>query len=572
MSQFVDASGSDSRSGSMTKKTPYNVTSIELQNNGDSIDFEVGDTQEINITKDGELTQGLASRHMQIFALAGTIGTGLFVGSGSALSVSGPLGLLISYIVLSCIVFFIMNELAEMVTILPNRGGAIHTLAKSYVDESLSFATGWLYFYNYAILVPAEITAATIVIEYWIDSVNVGVWITVMTVIVILLNTLAVNFYGETEFWLGSLKLIAIMGLIIVGIVIFFGGGPDQDHVLGFHYWKHPGPLVNHLNLQNVDTGRFLDIWTAIIKSGFAFGSGPELFVITTLEAQNRRRNLIKGTRRYIWRLILIYCFSVIIIGVIVPSNNPKLTSGESNANASPFVIGIQLAGIPILNHIINAAILTSAFSSANSFYFGASRVLYAMAKDGSAPKFFKKTNRYGTPYFCTTFVGLISLIAYLNVSSGSSQGFTWLTNISTIASFIGWLIIGAIYMRFRKAIEYNDMWNAVPVKTIWQPYGVYFTTGFLVILTLTNGYSVFIKGNWSISSFMAAYVTIGYFLVFYVGHKIWTRNWKLFYKVEEIDVTTGLEEAEEEARESEPILKNNPPRNIFERFLNWLF
>ncbi|CEP20447.1 PUT4 [Cyberlindnera jadinii] len=567
MSQSTQASSSDKGA-----KTPYNVGSFELQSNQGSLDIEVGDAEELDAGGEGELKQGLTSRHIQIFALAGIIGTGLFVGSGSALSASGPLGLLISYIVLSCVVYFIMNELAEMVTLFPNGGGAIHTLAKRYVDGSLSFATGWLYFYNYAILVPAEISAATIVIKYWTDSVNVAVWITIMTFVVIMLNTLAVKFYGETEFWLGSIKLIAIACLIIVGIVIFFGGGPAQHHVLGFHYWKHPGPLVNHLHLKNENTGRFLDIWTAIIKSGFAFGSGPEFFVITTLEAQDRRRNLIKGTRRYIWRLILIYCFSVIVIGVIVPSNNSKLTSGESNANASPFVIGIQLAGIRVLNHIINAAILTSAFSASNSFYFGASRVLYALAKDGNAPKFLLTTNRYGTPYFCTTFVGLISLIGYLNVSSGSSQVFTWLTNISTIASFIGWLIIGAIYLRFRKAMEYNDMWDVMPVRTIWQPYGAYVTTVFVALLTLTNGYAIFMKGNWSISSFMAAYVTIGYFLVFYIGHKVWTRNWRLFYKVEDIDVTTGLQEAEEEAREAELLYKSNPPRNIFERFSNWLF
>lgn len=567
MTQRARASGSDKGA-----KTPYDVGSIELHNNQESVDIEFGDAQDISFTSDGELKQGLTSRHIQIFALAGIIGTGLFVGSGSALSAAGPLGLLISYIVLSCVVYFIMNELAEMVTLFPNSGGAIHTLAKRYVDESLSFATGWLYFYNYAILVPAEISAATIVIKYWTDSVNVAVWITIMTFCVICLNTLAVKFYGESEFWLGSIKLIAIAVLIIVGIVIFFGGGPAQRHVLGFHYWKHPGPLVNHLKLKNENTGWFLDIWTAIIKSGFAFGSGPEFFVITTLEAQDRRRNLIKGTRRYIWRLILIYCLSVLVIGVIVPSNNPKLTTGQSNANASPFVIGIQLAGIKVLNHIINAAILTSAFSAANSFFFGSSRVLYAMARDGNAPKFLLRTNKFGTPYFCTTFVGLISLIGYLNVSSGSSQVFTWLTNISTIASFIGWLIIGFIYFRFRKAMEYNNMWDAMPVRTIWQPYGAYVTTGFVGLLTLTNGYAIFMKGNWSVSSFMAAYVTIGYFLVFYIGHKIWKRNWKLCYKVDEIDVTSGLEEAEEEARAAEMLAKSNPPKNIFERFSNWLF
>ncbi|EJT43592.1 PUT4-like protein [Saccharomyces kudriavzevii IFO 1802] len=178
-----------------------------------------------------KLKQGLQSRHVQLIALGGAIGTGLLVGTSSTLHTCGPGGLFISYIIISAVIYPIMCALGEMVCFLPGDGsdsaGSTANLVTRYVDASLGFATGWNYFYCYVILVAAECTAASGVVEYWTTAVPKGVWITVFLLVVVLLNFSAVKVYGESEFWFASIKILCIVGLIILSFILFWGGGPQ---------------------------------------------------------------------------------------------------------------------------------------------------------------------------------------------------------------------------------------------------------------------------------------------------------------------------------------------------------
>lgn len=555
-----------------TNKTPSIVektsrSTLDQYQPDEESHFGSGSEGDILAEKEEEeegLHHALKSRHIQLIALGGTIGTGLFIGSGGTLARCGPAALLTGYLVLSTVIYFIMNQLGVMVTYLPQQG-AISQIATRYVDPSLGFATAAVYVYTMLILLPAEISAAAMVIRYWNTSIHMAVWIVIMLALVVVLNFSAVKYYGETEFWFASLKIILIVGLIILGIVIFFGGGPAQHGVLGFHYWKTPGPFVEHLSHGN--TGRFLDVWTALIKSGFAFITGPELVCITAAESENPRRNITKASRRFVWRLMFFYCIGSLVIGVIVGHNDPQLlNASSSDASASPFVIGIQHAGIKVLNHIINAVILTSALSAGNSFFYAGSRYLYAMAMNGQTPKVFKRTNRFGIPYVCCAFATAVGCLAFLNVSSSSADVFNWLSNISTISGFIGWIIIGISFLRFRKAIIYNGLWDRLPYKPVGAPYTTYYSIGFIFLLTLTNGYAVFF--NFKVSDFIAAYITLPFFLVFYFGHKIWNKNWKLYIPLEEIDVISDLEDAERFERAYEE--KFVRPTTLGGRFLEW--
>jgi amino acid transporter len=283
-----------------------------------------------------------------------------------------------AYLSMMFVVWCVMNNLAEMVTYLPMKGISIPYFVGRFVDPSLAFAAGWNYWYAYAMLVAAETSAAGIVLEYWHAPVNVAVWITMVLVIILLLNIIAVSFFGEAEFWFASIKLITILGLIILGIVLFFGGGPNHDR-LGFRYWKHPGAFNNYMVHSHPGTGRFLGYWHAFVKAGFAFITSPELIAIAAGETVDPRRNIPKAARRFVWRLGLFYGFASLVIGILVPYTDNQLL-GQSNASASPFVIGIKNAGIGGLNHAINAAILTSAWSAGNSFLYSGSRVLYSMS------------------------------------------------------------------------------------------------------------------------------------------------------------------------------------------------
>ena len=502
---------------------------------------------------------GLKSRHIQIIALAGAIGTGLFIGSGGALATSGPAPLLIGYLILSFLVWFVMNQIAEMVTFIPIPGQTtVYALAQRYTgNPSFAFTAGMNLYYAQALIVPSEITAAAFVIQYW-TNINPGAWITIFCVTMVLINFSNVKYFGEIEFWIGLLKIFAIIGLIIVGIVIFFGGAPASHGVLGFHYWKTPGAFVEHLTDGN--TGKFLAVWTSIIKSAFAFILSPELITACASEAEHPRVNLPKATNRFIYRMIVFYVLGSLTIGVIVASNDPRLlgalSQGSSTAAASPFVIGIQNAGIPVLNHIINAAILSSAYSCGNSQFFSATRTLHSMAIRGEVPRLFGRTNRWGVPYYAVTLTALISLVSYLNVSNSSSVVFTWLTNISTVSGFISWIFIGIIYLRFRKAIDYHNLNDRVTFRPKFQIPGAYFTICFVSVIAITNGYAVFFDFN--ISDFVAAYITLPIVFILYVGHMLWYRNWKLFTPSRQIDCFTGLEEVEkDEANYIEPVPKN---------------
>ncbi|KAL1982384.1 hypothetical protein VTN96DRAFT_1354 [Rasamsonia emersonii] len=522
---------------------------------------------EVNGVNAGQTHRGLTSRHIQFLALGGCIGTGLFVGSGATLSTVGPAPLFMGYLAMSTVVWAIMNVLGEMSTYMPVKGVSVPYLVNRFTEPSLGFAVGYNYWYSFSMLIASEVTAASLVIEYWTTEVPVAVWITIILAVILILNIIAVSFFGEAEFWFASIKIITIIGLIILGIVLFFGGGPNHDR-LGFRYWNNPGAFKPYL--VDGDTGRFLAFWTAFIKSGFAFIFSPELITTAAGEAASPRRNIPKATRRFIYRLMAFYILGTLVIGVTVAYNDPNLLSGvqnsSSNAGASPFVIGIQNAGIKGLNHVINAAILTSAWSSGNSWLFAGSRTLYSLACAGQAPKIFAVCNRKGIPYVAVLCTFAIGCLSYLNVSSSGANVFYWFTNITTVGGFISWIVLLIAYLRFRGAMQFNGMLGRLPFKTPLQPYTTYYALLIVSLLALTNGYAVFFPGNFTASGFLVSYIVFAIFLALYLGHKLWFRTpWLM--KVSEIDVVSGVDEIDRMTEEDQ----ERVPRNWLERFWFWL-
>ncbi|BCS17019.1 hypothetical protein ALUC_81226A [Aspergillus luchuensis] len=329
--------------------------------------------------------RGLKNRHVQLMALGGTIGTGLFVGSGQALHIGGPLSLLLGYIFISILVFALVTGIAEIGAYMPVHGGTMSYHGFRYVSRSMGFAMGYLYWYSLGILVPYEIVAASMVIDYWHPNVNLAVWITIMLVVIVLLNCMPVGVYGETEFWFSGIKIITLT------------------------------PEVMNTYLVSGDAGRFVGLLQCIVKSAIAFIFAPELVVISGGEMESPRRNVPKAARRYIYRLVIFYVLAALAIGVICSSNAKQLTAGSgTDASSSPFVVAISNAGIPVLPSIVNAAILTSAWSAGNSFLYMSSRSLYSLAVSGNAPSIFKSCNRWGVPYFAVAISSLFSLLAYM--------------------------------------------------------------------------------------------------------------------------------------------------------------
>ncbi|KAI0724489.1 amino acid permease [Cerioporus squamosus] len=523
------------------------------------LDYD-SESQSGAVPQEGTLKRQLKNRHIAMISIGGVIGTGLFLGTASSLASGGPIGLLLGYAAVGTVCYSVMISLGEMVAYLPLPGGHIK-LAERFVDPAFSFTMGWNYWYNWTIILPAELSAAAVLINFWNQSVNNAVWITMCLVVVVTINMFGAGIYGEAEFIFASIKVITITGLIILGIVLDLGGGPNHDR-LGFRYWKNPGPFVQFDGIAGAK-GQFLGWFNVLTQSAFSF-IGTEIVAIAAGEAKNPRRNLPKAIKRVYVRILLFYIGGVTIIGLLVPSNHPDLNLKDSNAAKSPFVIAIKTAGIKGLPSVINAALLTSAWSAASSDLYTSSRALYGLALAGNAPKIFTKVTNRGLPIVSLFFCALFSTLAYMGISSGSGKVFNWFVNMTSIAGLMTWFGICVTYVRFYKGFKVQGFDRAtLPYAHVLQPYAAWYAIFMCLLICFFSGFSVFIKGHWATDTFVTNYLPFALFPVLYIGAKLYFRV--PLVKPEDMDFVTGLKEIEADCYD-EP-----PPRNWVERFWGWL-
>ncbi|KAL6253098.1 hypothetical protein RBB50_000819 [Rhinocladiella similis] len=540
---------------------PGKVADTDVDTRADDEDLKNLEHEQRNV---GTLDRKLKSRHVQFLALSGAIGTGLFVGSGQALSLAGPLSAFLAYLITGFNLYAVINSLGEMATYLP-LPGAVPVFAARFVDPALGFTLGWNYWYQLAIGVPIEISASAVVIGYWPNSVSNAVWITILFIPMVAINCFPVRVYGEAEFVFGAIKLTTIVGLILLMFIITLGGAPNHDRI-GFRYWDHPGPMQEYLETGAL--GRFLAFWKIFISATFSYG-GSEMVVIAAGETENPRKNIPKAVRRVFWRIAIFYCLTMLLIGMCVSAKDPRLLNAIDNsapgAAASPFVIAIVNGGIPALPSIINAVILSSAWSAGNSFFYASTRVLYATALDHRAPAFLR-FERFGVPYACVAATTLLSLLVYLNVSSRSTDVFFWISNLSAVSTLIVWASICATYLRFYYALRHNGIArSSLPYKSPLQPFLAYFSICFCLTVALFNGFDCFFPGRFNAKSFVPPYIDIPIFACLFLGYKFAKRT--RFVRLKDMDLWSGKAEIDR-MEGSWPELK---PRNIFERVWFWI-
>lgn len=512
----------------------------------------------------GYVKRGLKSRHIQFIALGGTIGTGLFLGIRTAFVNAGPVSVLLGYTITGCAIYAMMQCLGEMATWLP-LPGAIPQYCARYSDPALGFAVGWNQWYQAAITLCAEISAAAVLVNFWDQEgkYSSAIWITLIILIILGLNIFAVSIYGEAEFIFASIKIITIIGLLIAGLVIMLGGAPDHDR-RGFRYWKE-GAMKEYVGTGS--TGRFTGLWSTLVNAAFSYG-GVEMVAVAAGEAENPRKNIPKAVRRVFWRILFFYVLGSFIIGVTVSSNDPQMADSDAKgANGSPWVIAMKNASIPVLPHIINAVILTSATSSGNAFLYTGSRYLFGIAQNGHAPKFFLKCNKSGVPIYCVAITASISLITYMSVSTGANQVFLWFQNLTTIAQLFTWTSICITYTRFRAAlIAQNVDRNTLVFKSPFQPYLAWTACVYFSLILFFNGFKVFTTTPWGpdeLTSFFTAYVGFPIFFLLYAFWKIFKRT--KFVKPAEADIWSGKAALDAE------VWPEHIPRNIIEKFWFWL-
>ncbi|KKA31070.1 hypothetical protein TD95_002564 [Thielaviopsis punctulata] len=501
-----------------------------------------------NLAHNAGLKRDLASRHINMIALAGMIGTGLFLSSGQSLAVAGPVGTLLAYIVMGLVAAGISYTTGEMTSFNTRTGGFVHHATK-YVEPALGAATGWNFWYTIAIAVPAELSAAATVIQFWNTSVSPAVWLTIFLVFIVTLNFCGVRLYGESEVIFASLKIMLIIGLIIGGLVVDLGGAPNHDR-LGFRYWRDPGPFNSYIKTGSA--GHFLAWWKIMISAAFSYGN-IQIVAISGSETQNPRRTITSATKKIFWRIVLFYVATIFVVTLIVPYNDKQLGTSTGTAAQSPFVIAFERSGVSVVPSIINAVVCTSAISGSCACIYIASRTLYGLSQDGHAPKIFLRCNSRGVPYYAVGFTCLLLPLVYLSVKNNTFTVFVWFVNITTVAGLIGWMVIEVTYLRFLRALKAQgysreDLYYQGPL----QPYLSYFALVVVFLVVIFNGWDVFVKGNFTASGFFAAYVNIGIFAVLYLFFKVQLKSRMI--PLAEVDLAGDIEgvrkdkEAEAEA------------------------
>ena len=419
--------------------------------------------QEDQATGAAALTRSLQSRHIQLIAIGGTIGVGLFLGSATAISRAGP-GLLLSYAIGGVAVFFIMRALGELLTYRPV-AGSFAVYADEFVGPLAGFITGWSYWFMWVVTAMAELTAIGIYAQFWLP--NVPQWVPGLGALVLLYvtNNLAVRVYGELEFWFALLKVVTIVVLIISGLaVILFKVGTLGPTASFANLWTHQGFLPFGL----------LGVLLTLQIVMFAY-QGVELIGVTAGEAHNPGVVLPRATNSIIIRILIFYIGALLIIMSLVPWD-------QLNPHMSPFVLMFDRMGIPGAANIINIVVITAAASSCNGGIFSTGRMLYSLALRGQAPKLFGTLSSRHVPAMGVHASAAVMLIGVVLNYMVPEEVFTWVTSIALIGTLWTWIIIMVSHSRYRQAVELGRV-RAVPYRMPAWPYANWAVILFLLIV-----------------------------------------------------------------------------------------
>ncbi|KAF4977906.1 hypothetical protein FZEAL_5611 [Fusarium zealandicum] len=498
--------------------------------NDDVEGYQPGDGIARGPTKDDILRRSLSARQVQMIAIGGTIGTGLFLGTGKSLATGGPASLLICYAIVGCIVFTTMLSLGEMAAFIPV-AGSFCTFAGRFVDDAFGFALTWNYWFNDAVSTASDLVALQLILQYWTDNFPGWALSLIFWVVLIGVNIISVRAYGELEYWLSLLKVITIVVFIVMGIVVNCGGNADGEYI-GGKYWHLPGaPFVGGI-------GGFASVF---VTASFAYG-GTESIAITAGETKDPTKNLPRVVKNVFWRIILFYILSVLLIGLNVPYNYPDLDSKETRT--SPFTIVFEMTGARAAGSVINAVIMTSVLSAGNHALYAGVRLLFTLSRQGHAPKVFGRLNRNQVPWVAVLATSLIAGLCFGSSFIGAGQLWSWLQNsIVGVSNQLSWISIGITSIRFRSALAVQGKTHLLPFRNWTYPYGPWFCVILNSFLVLVQGWSCF-SPKFDGVSFVSFYVELPIMLIMYLGWKFVKKTKTV--RLEEMDLETDTHTIEE--------------------------
>ncbi|KAF8170300.1 amino acid permease-domain-containing protein [Mycena galopus ATCC 62051] len=419
----------------------------------------------------GSLHRGLSARQIQMIAIAGTIGTGLFLGTGKSLAEGGPASLLICYGLVAIVVYVTLLLLGEMATQYPI-AGSFNAYTARFFSPSYAFALSWNYWFNDAVSVASDLTAPN-----W--CFNSGP-----------------RTYGELEYWLSSLKVATVLVFICLGVFVNINAN------IGISNWRIPGaPFVGGF-------GGFARVFVTA-------NGGTESLGITAGETKNPSKNMPRVVKFVFWRILLFYILSILIIGLNVPWDYPNLSNRSTTT--SPFTIVFKQAGSTFAASFMNTVILSSVLSAGNHALFAGTRVLYGKRRWDKAPALFAWTTTAGVPLPALLLTSSVSAICFGTSFIGSGELWGWLQNIVGVSNQIAWLSIGLASWRFRKAwIAQGRALSDLKFHTSWTwPYGPVFVIITVSALIIIQGWSSVLP-VFSAVDFLSFYIEVPVIIVMY--------------------------------------------------------
>ncbi|KAG6373887.1 amino acid permease-domain-containing protein [Boletus reticuloceps] len=456
-----------------------------------------------------ETKRAMQSRHLMMIAIGGTIGTGIFLSAGSAIALAGPASALLSYVVVGVFVYAVVITLGEMAAMFPV-SGAFSVFGSRFVSPALGFTLGWNYWLQWSLSIPSELTAAAVILQVMIPPVGL-----VIIVPVFVMQLIHVRIYGESEYWFASIKVVMIILFIIVGLIYDWGG------VKG-----HPGPGRSNFQNGQAFIGGFANFAQTFVYAFYSFG-GVELVAVAAGESDRPWKAVPTAVKATFFRIVLFYVLTILTIGLCINWQDPTLlrAASSSDVTASPLTVVFQRAGFGAAVHIVNAVLLTAVLSATNSAFYGSSRMLYALARMGQAPRIFGWTNKNGVPVPALFMSLAMSFLAFLTTIWGQGIVFTWLLNLTGISALLVWGSIGLISLRFRVAWKaqgrpLSDLPYTQPCYPL-LPIGVVVLA---LLLFIAEGYSAVELQPFSARNVVATYIGVVLYVVLYVGYVAYER------------------------------------------------
>lgn len=513
------------------------------------------------ITAQTPLKHHLKNRHLQMIAIGGAIGTGLLVGSGTALRTGGPASLLIGWGSTGTMIYAMVMALGELAVIFPISGG-FTTYATRFIDESFGYANNLNYMLQWLVVLPLEIVSASITVNFWgTDPKYRDGFVALFWLAIVIINMFGVKGYGEAEFVFSFIKVITVVGFIILGIILNCGGGPTGGYI-GGKYWHDPGAFAG-----DTPGAKFKGVCSVFVTAAFSF-AGSELVGLAASESVEPRKSVPKAAKQVFWRITLFYILSLLMVGLLVPYNDKRLIGASSvDAAASPFVIAIKTHGIKGLPSVVNVVILIAVLSVGNSAIYACSRTMVALAEQRFLPEIFSYVDRKGRPLVGIAVTCAFGLIAFVAASKKEGEVFNWLLALSGLSSLFTWGGICICHIRFRKALAAQGRGlDELSFKSPTGVWGSYWGLFMVIIMFIAQFYvAVFPVGDSpSAEGFFEAYLSFPLVMVMYIGHKIYKRNWKLFIPAEKMDIDTGRREVDldllkQEIAEEKAIMATKP-------------